>query len=294
MSTSLRSHHRPTGRGMLGLAATIAVIGTFLFPIVINPTPALADTSAQIGSGVECANDNWQVETTADDAGHVYVFYTNYCSNHDFLWYQVSNDGGQTFGPAQTLCSALGAACTVPQANTHTIGGTGYKTEDDPGVFVDTSVSPPKLYVVWDATQSFNTFTPDSVLGAVSTDFGATFTMLNGGANIPGSNCGNGGNTPDCGFPQVTARGANVTVSTGSYATGGSKHNQLKIVMYSSNSGTSFGSSATNGTGATNGNYYYAVRSVADTSGNTWTLWFNYDGTAGAGTFVHYELSKTT
>src|SRR5262245_8520392 len=190
MSTSLRSHRRPVGRGVLGLAATIAVIGTFLVPIAINPTPALADTSAQIGTGVECANDNWQAETTADNAGHVYVFYTNYCSNHDFLWYQVSNDGGQTFGPAQTVCAALGAACTQPAPRYPAIGGTSYQTEDYPGVFVDTTVSPPKLYVVWDATQSFNTFTPDSVLGAVSTDIGTTFTMLNGGANIPGTNCG--------------------------------------------------------------------------------------------------------
>src|SRR3954449_3134601 len=129
MSTSFRSHRRPVGRGMLGLAATIAVIGTFLIPVAISPTPALADTSTGSGTGVECANDNWQAETTADNAGHVYVFYTNYCSNHDFLWFQVSNDGGQTFGPAQTLCSALGAACTVPQANTHTIGGGGRQTE---------------------------------------------------------------------------------------------------------------------------------------------------------------------
>src|SRR4051812_24945841 len=293
MSTSLRSHRRPVGRGALGLAASLAVIATFLVPIVINPPAALAATSTGIGSGVECANDNWQAETAADDAGHVYVFYTNYCSNHDFLWFQVSNDGGQTFGPAQALCSALGAACTVPQANTHTIGGTGYKTEDDPGLFVDTSVSPPKLYVVWDATQSFNTFVPDSVLGAVSNDFGATFTMLNGGANIPGANCGSGGNTPDCGFPQITAKGSNVTVASGSYATGGAKHNQVKTIMYSSNGGTSFAGSATNGTSATNGNWYYALRSVLDSSGNTWTLWFDYDGTAGAGTFLHYELSKT-
>ena len=142
MSTSLRSRRHPDGRGMLGLAASLAVIATFLVPFAINPTPALADTSTQIGSGVECANDNWQAETTADNAGHVYVFYTNYCSNHDFLWYQVSNDGGQTFGPTQTLCSALGATCTAG-ASTHTIGGTAWKTEDDPSLFVDTTLGSP-------------------------------------------------------------------------------------------------------------------------------------------------------
>src|SRR4029079_8643956 len=293
MSTSPRSHRRPVGRGMLGLAASFAVIATFLVPLAINPTPAFADTSAQTGTGVESANDNWLAETTADDAGHVYVFYSNYCSNHDFLWYQVSNDGGQTFGVAQSLCSGLGAACTVPQANTHTIGGTGYKTEDDPGLFVDTSVSPPKLYVVWDATPSFSAFSPDVVLGAVSNDFGATFSMLNGGANIAGANCGGGGAIPDCGFPQITAKGANVTVSTGSYATGANKHNQLKIVAYSSNTGTSFASTATNGTSATNGGEYLALRSVFDSTGNTWTLWFNLDQSAGTGNYVRYEISKT-
>ena len=73
MSTSPRSHRRPVGRGMLGLAASFAVIATFLVPLAINPTPAFADTSAQIGTGVECANDNWQAETTADDAGHFWV-----------------------------------------------------------------------------------------------------------------------------------------------------------------------------------------------------------------------------
>ena len=136
MSTSLRSRRHPRGRRLLGLAASLAVIATFLVPFAIDPTPALADPSTQIGSGVECANDNWQAETTADNAGHVYVFYTNYCSNHDFLFYQVSNDGGQTFGPAQTLCSALGVACTAAAA-THTIAGGGYKTEDDPSLFVE-------------------------------------------------------------------------------------------------------------------------------------------------------------
>src|SRR4029078_318700 len=179
------------------MASSFSIIATFLVPLAITPTPAFADTSAQIGTGVECANDNWQAETTADDAGHVDVFYSNYCSNHDFLWYQVSNDGGQTFGVAQSLCSALGAACTLPQANTHTIGGTGYKTEDDPGLFVDTSVSPPKPHVVWGATPSFSAFSPDVVLGAVSNDFGATFSMLNGGGEIGGADGGGGGGGRD-------------------------------------------------------------------------------------------------
>jgi hypothetical protein len=278
---------------MLGLAASLAVIATFLVPFALNPAPALADTSAQIGTGVECANDLWQSETTADDAGHVYVIYSNYCSNHDFLYYQVSNDGGQTFGPAQTVCAALGAACTVPQANTHTIGGNGYKTEDDPALFVDTSVSPPKLYVVWDATPSFSLYSPDVVLGAVSSDFGTTFTMLNGGANISGTLCGAGGNAPDCAFPTITAKGSNVTVTSGSYATGANKHNQLKIVSYSSNGGTSFASQASDGTSATNGGYYYGMRSVLDSAGNTWTLWYNLDQSAGTGNYVRYEISKT-
>ena len=113
MSTSLRTARPTRRRGLLGIATTIAVIGTFLVPLAMNPPAALADTSAQIGSGVECANDMWHAETTADNAGHVYVIYSNYCSNHDFLFYQVSNDGGQTFGAAQTLCAGLGAACRV-------------------------------------------------------------------------------------------------------------------------------------------------------------------------------------
>ena len=68
MPTSLRSHRRPIGRGMLGLAASLAVIATFLVPLALNPVPALADTSTGIGTGVECANDNWQAETTADNS----------------------------------------------------------------------------------------------------------------------------------------------------------------------------------------------------------------------------------
>ena len=36
------------------------------------------------------------------------------------------------------------------------------------------------------------------------------------------------------------------------------------------------------------------MRSVIDSSGNVWTLWLNYDGSAGTGNFVRYELSKTT
>ena len=154
MSTSLRTARPRRRRGLLGIATAITVIGTFLVPLTMNPPAALADTSAQIGSGVECANDMWQAETTADNAGHVYVIYSNYCSNHDFLFYQVSNDGGQTFGAARTICTALGASCTAAAA-THTIGGTGYKTEDDPSLYVDTTVTPPKLYAVWDATPSF-------------------------------------------------------------------------------------------------------------------------------------------
>jgi hypothetical protein len=293
MSTPF-GYRRLRRRATSAIATTIAVIGTFVVPLGLNPAPAFADTSVGLGSGVECANDLWQAETTADNAGHVYVFYTDYCSNHDFLYYQVSSDGGQTFGPAQTLCAALGAACTVPQANTHSIAGGAYKTEDDPGLFVDTTVSPPKLYIVWDATTSFNLFSPDVTLGAVSSDFGATFTMLNSGANITSAGCGGGGNAPDCGFPQVTARGSNVTVSTGSYDGSGKQPSQKKTVSYSSNGGTTFVSSATNGLSATNGGWYYALRSVLDSSGNTWTLWFNYDGSAGTGNFLRYELSKTT
>ncbi len=292
MFTSSSRRH-PRSRGMVSVVATLTVLGTLTIPLAFSPTPAFADTSVPLGSGVECANDNWQAETAADNAGHVYVIYTNYCSNHDFLFLQVSNDGGQTFGATQTLCARLGGACTAG-ASTHTIGGTAYKTEDDPGLYVDTTVSPPKLYVVWDATTNFTSYHPDKVLGAVSSDFGATFTMLNGGANIGGTACGGGGAAPDCTFPNVAARGSNVTVATGSTATGGSKSDQVRVISYSSNGGTSFGTPVSSGTGATNGNYFTSRRMVIDTSGNVWTMWYDVNGSAGTGNFAKYELSKTT
>ena len=128
---------------------------------VLLAGPALADTD-QGASGNQtqsCAHDSYKSQTKADNAGHVYVFWTNYCSNYDHIWYQVSSDSGKTFAAARSLCSAI-IGCTSSGVNDQYVSGVNDVTEDDITLYVDTSVSPPALYVTYLASPSSPTSPP--------------------------------------------------------------------------------------------------------------------------------------
>ena len=131
-------------------AVTGLVTGALLVFALIQP--AYADTSVALGragnsvtgaSDTQCGDDWSGGDTAADNQGHVYVMWTDYCSNHDFAYLAVSNDGGTTWQPSKTLCSTV-SNCSGDGTSTHTWGSlTGQNTEDDEALYVDNTVYPP-------------------------------------------------------------------------------------------------------------------------------------------------------
>src|SRR5438552_3041466 len=136
MVLNILRHRARRIAGIVGLlGAAFLIVG-----LVLPAQVALADPSVALGraggsvtgaSDTQCGDDWSGGSTVADNAGHVYVFWSDYCSNHDFAYYAVSNDSGQTFQPSRTLCSAV-SNCSGDGTSSHTWGATaGINTEDD-------------------------------------------------------------------------------------------------------------------------------------------------------------------
>ena len=234
--------------------------------------------SVTLGQGTECGDERGAT-SAADNAGHVYVVWTDYCTSHAYLYLQTSSDGGQTFGPTATLLSS------------QTFDGGAKAAEDDPSIYVDTSVSPPAVYVAFVATKYFTTRTPENVYAARSTDYGASFSLLKDGLKLNGvtGGCG-GGNPGECRRPVVLARGSNVYVAysnaSRSAATRGSR-----IFAVSTNGGSAFVETVntTSPANSSSNRAPVAEGGVIAANGDAWVAWsdnLSRDLTGGADHYV--------
>jgi hypothetical protein len=139
-----------------------------------------------------CGGDDWEPEiATAPDGIHVYVVIAHFTgdptcdpasANPNRVYIQVSNDGGETFGP--------------PHVVANTVGGVDYPRQVDCVVTVDPVTGAVYVSFLIYGVQGVQT----DVAVAKSTDFGQTFTA----AKVNGPECRN------CDHPWTVAYGNNV------------------------------------------------------------------------------------
>ncbi len=189
--------------------ATSATPGRFVPSFHGIQTP-LAKTSYLMGF---CGGDDWEPEiSTSPDGVHVYVVWAHFpgdtrcdprSGNPNRIYIRVSDDGGQSFGPAHVV--------------SETVSGVDYPRQVDCVVTVD-----PATGAVYVSFLAYGLDDGTIVAVARSTDDGATFTAV----KVNGPKCFN------CDHPWTIAYAGNVYTA---YA-----HGSQHFLSRSSNGGTSW------------------------------------------------------